>query len=192
MIMEDFKAIIEASLFVAGRTLSIEELAEICKSGNIGAIRKIVEELISEYSARNSGLEIYEAGNRYGMRVKADFEGRIMHLVPETDMEPAVLKTLALIAYSEPIRQSKIVEERGGRAYKYIKKLREQELITAEKCGRTRLLRTTPKFREYFQIQDLRNLVEEKGIKDKIEEERDKTIQVKFKEEIPDNIEDDN
>ncbi len=187
--MEDFKPLIEASLFVAGRTLSIEELAEICKSGNIGSIRRIVEKLISEYSARNSGLEIYESNNRYGMRAKADFEGKIMHLVPETDMEPAVLKTLALIAYSEPIKQSKVVEERGGRAYKYIKKLREQELISAEKCGRTRVLTTTPKFREYFQIQDLKGLVDEKKITEQIEEEKDKTIQLKFKEEIPDNIE---
>lgn len=162
--MEDIKPLIEASLFASGRTLSIEELADICKSGNIGSIRRIVEELISEYSARNSGLEIYEANGRYSMRVRADLEAMILHLIPETDMEPAVLKTLALIAYSEPIKQSKVVEERGGRAYRYIKALREQELINSDKCGRTRMLTTTPKFREYFQIHDLMDLVKKKDL----------------------------
>ncbi|RLI88313.1 MAG: SMC-Scp complex subunit ScpB [Candidatus Altiarchaeales archaeon] len=165
---DNFRALIEAALFVSGRTLSIEELAKICKSGSIGVIRKILEDLQKEYHERNSGLEIYESNGEYGMRVKKEFEGDIMHLVPETDMSPAMLKTLALIAYEQPIKQSKVVKERGNRAYRYIRKLIEQELIEGKKSGRTRILTTTSKFRDYFQIQDLRELVKEEA--EKVEE----------------------
>ncbi len=155
----DIKSLIEAALFASGRSLTLEEIANLCKSGNIGFIRRTIEELIREYSERRSGLEICESANGYSMRIKREFEQDVIQLIPETEIEPAVLKTLALIAYEEPIKQSKVVEERGNRAYRYIKKLREQELINAEKCGRTRLLRTTPKFREYFQIVNLKEAV---------------------------------
>lgn len=159
---EDLKPLIEAALFVSGRKLSIEEFAKICRSGNIGIIRKTLEKLQEEYQERNSGLEIYESDREYGMRIKPEFEESIMHLVPETDIQPAMLKTLALIAYEQPITQAKVVKERGNRAYKYIKKLREQEFIDAKKSSRTKILTTTSKFRDYFQIHDLRELVKEK------------------------------
>ncbi|HDI72783.1 MAG TPA: SMC-Scp complex subunit ScpB, partial [Candidatus Altiarchaeales archaeon] len=67
-----------------------------------------------------------------------------------------------------PIKQSKVVKERGNRAYRYIRKLIEQELIEGKKSGRTRILTTTSKFRDYFQIQDLRELVKEEA--EKVEE----------------------
>ena len=85
-----------------------------------------------------------------------------MHLVPETDMPPAVLKTLALIAYSQPIKQSEIIKQRGNGAYKYIKKLKEAELIETHKSSRTKVITVTNKFKDYFQIQDM------KEIRDKI------------------------
>ncbi len=82
-----------------------------------------------------------------------------MHLAPEADIPPAMLKTLAIIAYKQPVTQSKLVKERGNRIYAYVKKLREHELIEAKKKGRTKILTVTPKFREYFQIQDVKNSV---------------------------------
>jgi len=156
---EDIRGLIEAALFVAGRNLSIEEIAALCQSGNIGLVRKTIDELSEEYNSRNSGLEIYEYDGNYGMRVRLEVEPSVMYLAPETEIPPAMLKTLALIAYEQPVTQSKLVKERGNRVYKYVKRLREQELIEAKKKGRTRILTVTPKFKEYFQIQDLKDLV---------------------------------
>lgn len=167
---DEFRPLIEAALFVSGRALSVEELAKICNSGSIGLIRKTLGDLQREYLDRNSGLEINEFNGEYGMRVKREFEGELMHLVPETDMQPAVLKTLALIAYEQPIKQSVVVKERGNKVYQYIKKLKEQELIETKRSGRTKILTTTPKFRDYFQIQDLRELVKEEAHRVKEEE----------------------
>ena len=157
---EQYRALLEAALFVSGRQLSIEDLARLCNSGNIGAVRTAMEDLQKEYQERNTGIEITESNGQYAMRVKKEHEAGVMHLVPETDMQPAVLKTLALIAYSQPIKQSEIIKQRGNGAYKYIKKLKDQELIETHKSSRTKVITVTNKFKDYFQIQDMKELKE--------------------------------
>ena len=156
---DDVRGVIEAALFVSGRILTLDEISRICESGNAGLIRQALAELKQEYSSRNSGIEIYEYDSGYGMRIRADVEPSVMHLASETEIPPAMLKTLALIAYEQPVMQSKLVKERGTRVYKYVKMLREQELIEAKRKGRTRILTVTPKFKEYFQVQDVKDLV---------------------------------
>lgn len=156
------KKVLEAALFMAGRPLTLEELAKICGSGNIGLIRKDVDDLCEEYSKRNtsnnSSIIIQKSQDTYFMRVIPEVEEVVANLAPLPEISPAILKTLALIAYEQPITQSRIVKERGNRTYKYIKKLLKDEFITAEKYKRTKLLRTTAKFKDYFQIKSLEEL----------------------------------
>jgi len=162
--MNEIKSLIEAALFVSGRPLNVGELAKTCRSGNLGLIHSYVEELSKEYENRNSGIVIQKTEEGYIMRVKRDLEERLMHLIPETDIPPPILKTLALIAYEQPIKQSEVVKERGNRAYSYIRFLRERGLVEGKKCGRTRVLTVTPKFRDYFRIEDMKNLVKKGDI----------------------------
>jgi len=169
------KRVIEAALFMATRPLSLEELSKICNSGNIGLIRKCVEELKEEYAKRNSGIEILKLENgSYKMKVITELEPQVANLAPMPEISSAILKTLALIAYEQPITQSRIVKERGNRAYKYIKTLLKEEFISAEKYKRTKILRTTPKFKEYFQIKDLKEELKklEEKRKERKEEEK--------------------
>ena len=149
------KGLIEAALFASGRALSLKELAELCESGSMGPVRKAAEELRQEYQGRKAGIEIAVLGESYMVRVAEDYEEKVLPLVPETDMPQPVLKTLALIAYEGPIKQTEVVRIRGSHCYKYIKFLREREFIDSQKEGRTRILKVTPKFREYFKIEDL-------------------------------------
>jgi segregation and condensation protein B len=162
--MSENKRIIEAALFVAGKPLKIDELAKVCVSGNLGLIRNCVEELVREYDDGGSGIAIQKIEEGYVMRVRDDLEGKLMHLVPETEIQAPVLKILALIAYEQPIKQSDVVKERGNKAYKYIKFLREQGFVEGKRCGRTRMLNVTPKFKDYFHIEDLKEFVEKGDI----------------------------
>lgn len=159
---DEIKPLIEAALFSAGRPLSIEELARVCGSGNIGLIRRVVEELIIEYNGRITGLMVKKSDSGYVMCVKPELEDKVSYLVPETEIPAPILKTLALIAYEQPVKQSKIIKERGSKAYSYIKFLRQQGFIEAKREGRTRILSVTPKFKEYFRIEELNNLIEKK------------------------------
>jgi len=153
---KNYKSKIEASLFISGRIMSIEELARVCKTGNLSKIRKTIEELKEEYKERKSGIEIYFIKNSCGMRVYPEIEDEIMHLAPESDMPNVVLKTLALIAYKQPILQSEIVKRRGASAYKYISMLMDHELVHAKREGRSKILTTTANFNKYFQVDDRR------------------------------------
>ncbi len=150
----EIKKLIEAGLFIAGRPLTLEEIATLCKSGNMGMIRRYIEELQKEYISRDSALIIERISEGYRMSVRKEFEEHILHLAPETEIPSAVLKTLALIAHEQPIKQSDVVKIRGNRAYTYIRELKNQGFIEAKKEGRTKILITTPKFKEYFQIED--------------------------------------
>ncbi len=152
------KKLIEAGLFIAGRPLSLEEIAVFCNSGNMGSIRRLIEELQEDYNTRDSALRIENMSEGYRMTVVEEIEKDVVHLAPESEIPSTVLKTLALIAHEQPIKQSEVVKVRGNRAYRYIKELREQGLIEAKREGRTRLLETTPKFKEYFQIDDLKDV----------------------------------
>jgi segregation and condensation protein B len=160
--MDDIKALIEAALFSAGRPLSVEDLARVCGSGNIGQIRRSVDELVEEYGGRSGGLLIKKTDDGYVMGVRSELEDKVMHLVPDTEIPAPVLKTLALIAYEQPIKQSTVIKERGNKAYAYIKFLRQQGLIEARKEGRSRFLSVTPKFKEYFHIEELKKFIEKK------------------------------
>ena len=149
------KSIAEAALFASGRLLPLHEISKLCGIDKKKA-RDLLAELMSEYSTRGSGIEIFEVDSGFGMRVVRRLEGKVMYLVPETDMPKSVLKTLALIVHEEPIKQSDLVKVRGNRVYAYIRKLRELDLIEAKKMGRTRILKTTAKFREYFSVEDVK------------------------------------
>jgi segregation and condensation protein B len=157
---DELKPLIEAALYVSGKTVSLEDLAKICSSGNIGAVRLAAEELAADYLARNLGLEIEQSDKGFEMKVRKEYESKVMHLVPEADMPGAVLRVLALIASHQPIKQSDVIKLRGNGAYKYIKRLKEEELIESKKSSRTALLTTTPKFKEYFHILDMKELVQ--------------------------------
>jgi len=164
---EQLKSLIEAALFVSGKYLKLEDLEKICNSKDAESIKSAISELKQDYLNRNSAIVIHESENGYSMRVRSELENKVMYLIPETDMPQAVLKTLAMIAYEEPIKQSKLVKIRGNRVYRYVKQLHEKELIESKPSGRTRILTTTSKFKDYFKIENLKELLDKSQIEKK-------------------------
>jgi segregation and condensation protein B len=63
-----------------------------------------------------------------------------------------VLKTAALIAYHQPIKQSELQEMFGSKVYDHVKVLNDLGLIKKREKGRTIVLTTTKQFSEYFGI----------------------------------------
>jgi segregation and condensation protein B len=154
----NLKAFAEAALFVSGKSMSAREIARVFGIED-KPVKAALDELVKEYSGRDCGIEVFKTDGKYGMRVKPELEERVLHLVPETDMPKAMLKTLALIAYEQPVKQSYVVKLRGNRVYKYVKRLEELGFIERKPEGHTRLLTTTPKFNQYFKINDAKELV---------------------------------
>ncbi len=163
--MDETKQIIEAALFAAGRALSLEDLARTCGSGSMGLVRKKVEELAKEYANRDSAVRITNSEEGYLMQLMQGVEKKIIHLVPETEIPTPILRTLAVIAYEQPIKQSELVNERGNKTYAYIRFLKDKGLIESQREGRTKILTVTTKFKTYFHIVDLKSLVKKEKSK---------------------------
>lgn len=140
--------VIEAALFAAGRSVSLEKLVKIT-----GRPKKVVisavEELIELYSSRQSGIEVLDLGERYVMQVKPAYSELMREVAPK-ELSAPKLRTLSMIAYHQPVLQSDLVEMRGSGAYEHIKDLIERGFVESVPCGRSRQLSTTPLFADYF------------------------------------------
>jgi len=149
-LLED-KALVEAALFVSGRPLSVRELSRSLGIKSLDYLEKLIELIAAEYAERKSAIEVVKVlGDKYVMQVKQEYSQKVIHLMPKPDLRTGELKTLALIAYLQPIEQSKIIKLRGSQAYEHIRKLTEMGLIYAEPYERTKLLGTTQKFAELY------------------------------------------
>lgn len=144
------KAVIEAALFASGRTLSPRELADLSALSEERAAA-LADDLAAEYAARGSGIEIKSIGEGYSMQVRFGLAGRVLSFAPK-EIEAPLIRTLAIIAYKQPIKQSVLVEIRGNKSYDHVKELEERGLINSEKFSRTKLLTTTRGFADYFGI----------------------------------------
>src|SRR3989344_3087282 len=149
--MQDHKKKIEAILFTTGRFVSIEEISQLCNLSQ-EQIKQEIELLKKDYSEKDSALHLIEETNKFRLNIKSEYGFLANKLVSSKEFDNPTTKTLAIIAYQQPVLQSKVIKIRGNKAYDHIKLLKETELITAEKAGRTRLLKLTQKFYDYFDV----------------------------------------
>ena len=152
--MEDIKNKVEAILFTTGRFLSVEDISNLTGITSHEDIKNILTNLMQEYGSRNSSLEIIQQGTQYKLTLKQEHMHLTTQLLRDTELDKPTQETLALIAYKQPVLQSLIVKMRGNTAYEHIAKLHGLEFIESDKSGRTRLIKTTSKFYEYFDIVD--------------------------------------
>lgn len=140
---------IEASLYVAGRPLTIEDL-----SVKLEISKKEVEELINEiafdYLERSTALVINRVGESYQMTLKPEYLEKVSKFAKGGAIAERYLRTLTIIALKQPILKSLVVKIRGSGAYEHVKYLLDQGLIIADKKGRSHELSTTDKYAEMF------------------------------------------
>ncbi|KXB07536.1 hypothetical protein AKJ51_01170 [candidate division MSBL1 archaeon SCGC-AAA382A20] len=152
---------IEAALYASDRPLSLEELKDIVGTSSETYIQKLLDLL--EEECENKPFELDETSkNMFTLQLREEYMPKVEQIVPKTKLNEAALKTLAVIAYKQPIKQSELAEIRGGRVYQYVKKLKELGFVEAEPLGRTKVLRTTEKFAGYFGFEDQMDKIREK------------------------------
>ena len=144
------KKILEAALFATGRALSTAELAELVDLSS-GDVSSIIQTLMEEYKTRDTALEIIRIKDKYMMQIRQEYAERVERIAPK-ELSTPVLRTLSVIAYHQPITQSDVVDIRGNTAYSHISEMEERGLIVSTKKGRTKIIRTTDAFLEYFEL----------------------------------------
>jgi len=138
--------LIEAALFVAGHPLSLSGLETLISAE--ADVKELLASLIEEYNEKGA-LEIVRMNEEVVMQVRAEY-AEAVRSIAQRDLETPVLRTLAVIAYHQPVTQSKIAEIRGNKAYGHVHELLARKLIEALPHGRTKLLQTTEAFADYF------------------------------------------
>ncbi len=161
------KPILEALFGAADRPLSVSQIADLF-SGDVDQpgkddIRKAIHEIGEQY--RDSGLELKQVASGFRLQVKPAFESWISRL---WDQKPprysrALMETLALIAYRQPITRGEIEDIRGvSVSTNIIKTLQEREWVKPlghkDAPGKPTLYGTTRSFLDYFNIRSLNEL----------------------------------
>ncbi len=145
--------LLEAALYIAGRPVDLKTLGSIIKTRSKKRIQGYVQQLAHNYTTRDGALEIIEyKDDRYSLQLKADYISRVKQLAFRPLLTLGPLKTLAYIAYRQPITQSQVITVRGSQAYTHIRELKKLGLITTKKLGRTQILKTSTVFSDYFNL----------------------------------------
>lgn len=150
---DDAVALLEAALYVSGRPLNLKTLGSIVKIRSKKKIKALTKALAEKYRKRGSALELIEIDtSRLTLQLIPKYISLVKRLVVRPLLSKGPLKTLAYIAYRQPVVQSQVVAVRGSHAYSHIKNLKKLGLLTTENLGKTKIIRTTDVFADYFNL----------------------------------------
>lgn len=160
------KQLIEAAVFVSESPLSIEKMrATVLSEFDVSTrqLNKILKELELDYAPR--GIQLVNVASGYRFQSNSGLGQILSRLWQETvpKYSRAMLETLSLIAYKQPITRGEIEEIRGVALSSHIiKSLTERDWIKVvghkEVPGRPALFATTATFLDYFALSSLSKL----------------------------------
>ena len=153
-------ALLEAALYVAGRPLDLKALGSILRTRSKRRVQNLARTLMKKYENRGTALEVLELEDqRFVLQLKAEYSPRVRRLAMKPLLSLGPLRTLSYIAYRQPVPQARVIDVRGHHAYAHLKQLEEQGLIHRERAGRSKVIRTTEFFADYFGLgRDLRTV----------------------------------
>ena len=157
--------LLEAALFAAARPVSAEELVVLDADASLDDIRTALEQLREHFDFDGHGVELVELAGGYQILSRPAFAAAIERAQLNTRqprLTAAMLETLAVIAYRQPVGRAEIEEIRGVSASGVLRSLQERGLIEvtgrSEGLGRPLLYGTTPSFLEILGLKGLEDL----------------------------------
>ena len=175
MEIAEIKHVIEAAMLGAGRPLNLDQLGELFAAGagdiERGALRAALDELGADYQGR--GIELKEVASGYRIQIRPSMTSRLAPLWEQRAprYSRAMLETLALIAYRQPVTRGDIEAVRGvSVSTNMVRTLLERRWIRVvghrDVPGRPALYATTREFLDYFGLRKLDDLPPLSEIKD--------------------------
>ena len=163
---QELKNVVEGALLAAGRSLSLDALQELfLEDGrpDKGQLRRAIESLVEDYAGRS--IEIKETASGYRIQVRQEYSEWVSRLWEErpTRYSRALLETLALVAYRQPITRGEIEEVRGvSVSTSIVRTLQERDWVRVvghrDVPGRPAMYGTTKTFLDYFGLKSLDEL----------------------------------
>jgi segregation and condensation protein B len=166
MELSQIKRIVEAALLASAQPLSLPQLAALFAESEAPThedLARSLEQLTDECAER--GVELKEVASGFRYQVRQDVHTWIARLWTErqTKYSRALLETLSLIAYRQPITRGEIEQIRGvAVSTNIVKTLEEREWIRVvgyrDVPGKPELFGTTRHFLDYFNLKSLDEL----------------------------------
>jgi segregation and condensation protein B len=144
---------VESVLFSAGKPLSVEEIQQ-ATGLTPKHVLEAIEHLEQSYNVdrkQDTSIEVVKAGSKFAMQVKKNYADQSI-MVARPEITSDLLKTLALIAFHQPVKQSNLRHMIGERIYGDVDRLVGLHLVHSAPHGATEMLTTTRLFPEYFGI----------------------------------------
>ena len=175
----ELKHVVEAALLAAGRPLTLDRLEQLFaargSAPDRATIKRIIDTLAAEYEGR--GIELKEVATGYRIQVKRSMSDWLQPLWEERAPRytRALLETLALIAYRQPITRAEIEEVRGVVvSTNIVRTLLERNWVRVvghrDVPGKPAMFGTTKDFLDYFGLKKLEELPTLADIKDGLPE----------------------
>ena len=161
--MNDYTAVTEAILFAAGQPLHITKLAGILGLDK-AATRQQLGLLKDKYD-NGHGIQLLELNDSFQLGTREEYANQVKEAVVanrETQLSPAAMEVISIIAYNQPITKGFIEEVRGVNSGQIVNALVEKGLV--EEAGRLNIpgkpisYRTTPNFLRSFGLESLEQL----------------------------------
>lgn len=163
---EAVKQIMEGALFAAGTALSIAQIAalfEPYERPHRSSLRSLMAELLADY--QGGGVELVEVASGYRFQTRHSIGAWVSRLWEERPQRysRALLETIALIAYRQPITRSEIEDVRGvSVSTQIVRTLLEREWVRVvghrDVPGRPAMYATTRQFLDHFGLTSLDQL----------------------------------
>lgn len=172
---EKLKPIIEALIGSTDQPLNVNHLFDLftgdLEQPSKDEIRQVLQELVEDY--QDKGMQIKQVASGFRLQVNPDYSLWITRLLQQKPprYSRALLETLALIAYRQPITRGEIEAIRGvSVSSNMIKTLQEREWVKTlghkDVPGRPGLYGTTSRFLDYFNLKTLNELPTLSELKD--------------------------
>ena len=167
MEIDKLTPILEALFSASDKPLSVNQLfalfvGDIEQPGK-DEIRQAIQQLVEKYA--HSGFELKQVASGFRFQVRVDYETWVVRLWEQKPprYSRALMETLALIAYRQPITRGEIEDIRGvSVSTNIINTLQERDWVKSlghkEVPGRPTLYGTTNGFLDYFNLKSLNEL----------------------------------
>jgi segregation and condensation protein B len=156
------QSIVESLLFAADKPLTLRQLGDLLGESELVRVRSAVAAIELNWS--NRGVQLHQVAGGYQFRTNpenADWVQRLLQQKP-IKLSRALLETLAIIAYRQPVTRPEVDEIRGVDSGGTLKTLMDRSLVRIlgkkEEPGRPMLYGTTREFLEFFNLGDLKDL----------------------------------
>ena len=163
--MKDLKNRIEALLFSSGKKMGLAEISRLCRIKQEDAV-PLLNELKNDYDSKNSSLLLIDDGDGWKLTVREEYSKVVRRIVAETELTKSVMETLAVIAWKVPVLQSDIISIRTNKAYDHLVELEKSGFISRSKSGRTKLIKLTDRFFNYFDVKNAEAMKERFKVKE--------------------------